>query len=140
MRKLKVRSDSPITYSLDLLGDKWTLLILRDMIFGGKQTFRQLLDGGEKIATNILADRLHTMEVNGLITKHDTLSGRSRFIYQLTEKSIDLLPLIVEIYLWGAKYLPTRYQDELLLQLTENKGRTIRQLSSKLRKQLGQLS
>lgn len=100
----KKRSDCPISSSLEVWGDKWSLLIVRDLMFAKQCTYGDFLKSGEKIATNILASRLQTLEENGIITKSDHPDSKAKVLYQLTQKGIDLLPLMVEINLWAEKY------------------------------------
>jgi DNA-binding HxlR family transcriptional regulator len=100
------RSYCPINLSLELFGDAWTLLVLRDLMFGGKRHFRELLQSEERIASNILADRLARLVENGLLTKAEDPTHRQKAIYSLTEKAITLLPIIVQIGAWGSHWLP----------------------------------
>lgn len=104
MTKNKKRSDCPISNSLDVWGDKWSLLIVRDLIFAKQCTYGDFLKSEEKIATNILASRLQMLEENNIITKSDHPDSKAKVLYQLTQKGIDLLPLIIEINLWAEKY------------------------------------
>ena len=106
MRKIEKRSDCPISYSLDILGDKWTLLILRDMLFNEKQYYKDFLNAGEGIATNVLSDRLKMLETFGIIASRQDEQVRTRKIYSLTEKGKALVPVIVELWIWGAKHDP----------------------------------
>ena len=85
------RSDCPIACALDVLGDKWTLLVLRDMVFLGKQHFNELLDTSEGIASNILAERLKRLTAAGIITRSTDPENRRRRIYTLTDKGLDLI-------------------------------------------------
>ncbi len=90
-----------------MLGDSWSLLIVRDLLFTGATRFNEFLGAEEKIATNILSDRLQRLECAGIIEKlHDPDDGR-RHIYRLTEKGIDLAPVLVEIVLWASHYEET---------------------------------
>ncbi|MDN3587528.1 helix-turn-helix domain-containing protein [Pedobacter aquatilis] len=100
----KKRSDCPVSSSLDVWGDKWSLLIVRDLMFAKQCTYGDFLKSGEKIATNILASRLQTLEENGIITKSEHPDSKAKVLYQLTQKGIDLLPLMIEINLWAEKY------------------------------------
>ncbi len=134
MKATKTRSNCPVSYSLDVLGDKWTLLILRDMLFNGKTSYGEFLGSEEKIATNILADRLAVLEAQGLVSKEVAADKKSKFTYRLTEKGIDLLPVIVEFTPWGAKYYPAGCNTALLGELADDKEGTIqkyRQLPGK---------
>jgi DNA-binding HxlR family transcriptional regulator len=106
MRNEGPRSFCPISLSLEVFGDSWTLLILRDMMFGGKRHFREMLQSDEHISSNILADRLKTLVEHGLLTKTDDPTHRQKAVYSLTEKGIALLPVIVQIGAWGSRYVP----------------------------------
>ena len=125
MKTLTPRSDCPISYSLDVLGDKWALLILRDMVFAGKSTYGEFLQSAEKIATNILANRLATLESQGVVTTQVAADKKSKFTYRLTEKGLDLLPILLEITLWGATYSPAGGSVTLLQQLAADKEATL---------------
>lgn len=102
--KSKKRSDCPLSCSLDIWGDKWSLLIIRDMIFLNKKTYGDFLKSDEGIATNILASRLQGLEESKIIEKTDHPDSKAKILYRLTQKGIDLLPILVEIYLWSDKY------------------------------------
>lgn len=104
MSTSKKRSDCPISSSLDVWGDKWSLLIVRDLMFSRQCTYGDFLKSDEKIATNILASRLLMLEQNGIITKQDHPESKAKVLYKLTEKGIDLMPLLIEINLWAEKY------------------------------------
>lgn len=96
----------PITFALDTVGDKWSLIILRDIVFKGKRHYREFLASAEKISTNILANRLKHLEREGLISKSTNPQNRSSFVYRLTDKGKDLLPVMLELIRWSAKYNP----------------------------------
>jgi DNA-binding HxlR family transcriptional regulator len=100
------RSYCPINLSLEIFGDAWTLLVLRDMMFAGKRHFRELLLADERISTNILADRLARLVACGLLTKADDPTHKQKAIYSLTEKGIALLPILVQIGAWGSRWVP----------------------------------
>ena len=100
------RSYCPINLSLEIFGDSWTLLVLRDMMFSGKRHFRELQQSDERISSNILADRLAGLVENGLLTKSDDPTHKQKAIYSLTEKAISLLPIIVQIGAWGSRWVP----------------------------------
>ena len=104
MPQLKKRSECPISCSLDIWGDKWSLLIIRDLMFYKKSTYGDFLKSPEGIATNILASRLQTLEENGVIDKLEHPDSKAKVLYRLTQKEIDLLPLMIEINLWAEKY------------------------------------
>lgn len=100
------RSYCPINLSLEIFGDAWTLLVLRDLMFAGKRHFRELLQSEERISSNILADRLARLVDNGMLTKTDDPTHKQKAIYSLTEKSITLLPIVVQIGAWGSRWVP----------------------------------
>ncbi|APZ47381.1 transcriptional regulator [Polaribacter reichenbachii] len=104
MSKDKERSNCPISCSLDLWGDKWSLIIIRDLMFAKQCTYGDFLKSEEKISTNILASRLKTLEQNKIIEKLEHPNSKSKVLYKLTKKGIDLLPVLIEINLWGEKY------------------------------------
>jgi DNA-binding HxlR family transcriptional regulator len=125
MKALKQRSTCPVSTSLDVLGDKWTLLILRDIVFAGKSTYGQFLQSAEKMATNILADRLAVLEAQGLLTKAVAADKKSKFTYRLTEKGLDTIPIIIELVLWGAKHCPTIADPNLLAEIEAGKDAAV---------------
>ena len=98
------RSDCPVSCSLDAWGDKWSLLIIRDLMFAKQCTYGDFLKSSEGIATNILAARLKALEENGLIEKLQHPDSKAKVLYKLTAKGIDLLPIMIEINLWAEKY------------------------------------
>ena len=98
------RSPCAISMALESIGDKWSLLILRDLMFTGKRTYGELQSSEEKIATNILASRLISLETNGIIRKTTDPNNGRRSLYYLTKKGIDLLPVIIELRQWIEKH------------------------------------
>lgn len=106
MAATEPRSYCPINLSLEIFGDSWTLLVLRDMMFAGKRHFRELLQSDERISSNILADRLVRLVEHGMLTKADDPTHKQKAIYSLTEKAISLLPVIVQIGAWGSRWVP----------------------------------
>jgi len=104
MNKAKKRSDCPVSCSLDIWGDKWSLLIVRDLMFAKECTYGDFLKSAEGIATNILASRLETLEENKIIEKLGHPDSKAKVLYRLTRKGIDLLPIMLEINLWAEKY------------------------------------
>ena len=106
------RSSCPIACTLDLIGDRWTLLIIRDMLFLKKQRFEEFLDSPEGISTNILTNRLKLLEESGLVEKQPYSNHSRRMNYYLTEKGQSLRPLIKTMVAWGIKHVPdTRIPD-----------------------------
>lgn len=97
------RSDCPVNYAVETLGDKWSLVILRDIIFWGKHTYGEFLKSDEKIATNILANRLEYLETEGLISKSPHPDDKRKDYYAVTETGIELVPMFIEMIAWSAK-------------------------------------
>lgn len=110
------RSDCPISSSLEIWGDKWSLLIIRDLMLNKECTYGEFLKADEKIATNILASRLQHLLENGVIDKKDHPENKLKILYYLTDKGIDLIPIIIEINLWGDKYLSTPPDKKKMLE------------------------
>lgn len=115
MSSSKKRSNCPISSSLDVWGDKWSLLIVRDLMFKKQSTYGDFLKSDEKIATNILASRLLMLEENGIISKQDHPDSKAKVLYKLTEKGINLLPLLIEINLWAEKYSEIPESQKMIL-------------------------
>lgn len=101
--KKPLRSHCPVNFGLETFGDRWTLLILRDIVFRGKRTYGEFLKSEEGFATNILASRLAHLVEEGILVREAASDGR-KDIYSLTEKGLDLIPLLFEMILWSAKY------------------------------------
>jgi DNA-binding HxlR family transcriptional regulator len=118
-----LRSGCPINLTLEILGDRWSLLVLRDMMFGDRRHFRELLNRSEEgIASNILADRLKKLMAQGMITRADDPSHKQKAIYSLTEKAIQLVPIMAMVGGWGRKHLPVSEELSIRAQLLEEGG------------------
>ena len=116
------RSNCPINFVLETFGDKWTLLIIRDLMFKGKRYYGDFLASNEKISTNILANRLQRLEVNGVIEKKQDPDNHTKNIYSLTSKGKELLPIMLEITAWSGKYdRYTNTPDWFLEQIRNNR-------------------
>lgn len=117
------RSGCPINLTLEVVGDKWSLLIIRDIIFGNRRHFRELLTrSNEGISSNILADRLKTMVEQGILSREDDPSHKQKGIYSLTEQGIELLPILAQMAAWGFKYLPVSEELGIRAQLLSEGG------------------
>jgi DNA-binding HxlR family transcriptional regulator len=134
MEKSKKRSECPLSCSLDVFGDKWSLLIIRDLMFGNKCTYNDFLKSAEGIATNILASRLKGLEENGVIEKSAHPDSKAKNLYKLTTKGIDLLPLIMEVYIWSEKYyeIPTDLKVRIK-EAKKDKEKFVKQLTKELK-------
>lgn len=111
------RSSCPLATTLDIIGDKWSLLLVRDMLMGGKKTFKEFSESTERIAPGILSSRLKWLETNELLTKRKLPENQKENIYLLTEKAIGLAPVIVEIILWSDKNM--RSQNPEMFSIAE---------------------
>lgn len=116
------RSGCPINLSLEVFGDRWSLIILRDMIFGGKRHFRELLRCMEGISTNILADRLKALVELGMLTRAGDPTHKQKAIYSLTEMSIELVPVMASLGAWGRRWLPVTEELSIRAELLEEGG------------------
>ncbi len=101
-----IRSSCPVSLGLDIFGDKWTLLIVRDLMFSGKRHFRELLASEEGISSNILADRLKMLLAESIISKAEDPTHAQKVLYRLTEKGVALLPILLQISEWSYRYRP----------------------------------
>src|SRR5258708_9852232 len=101
------RSSCPVNVSLEICGDRWSLLIIRDLMLRSFRTYKEFLSSDEGIATNILAERLQRLEAAGIITTSRDAEDRRKVVYRLTEKGIDLAPILVELVLWSAQHEET---------------------------------
>jgi DNA-binding HxlR family transcriptional regulator len=137
MANQKRKSDCPINYALELFGDRWTFLIVRDMMLKGKHSYGDFLRSEEKIATNILADRLALLEQAEIIIKSPDLSHGSKYIYRLSRKGIDLLPILVELIMWSAKYDEESAVEKKFINLVKkNRETLLKEISSRLKEEL----
>ncbi len=132
----KTRSDCPISCSLDVFGDRWSLLIIRDIMLRGKLSYSEFLESEEKIATNILANRLSVLEAEQILSKRVSPVNKSKFLYSLTRKGVDLLPIIIEIMDWGARYNANCPRKELGKKIKTDKAGTVREYMQKLKGQI----
>jgi DNA-binding HxlR family transcriptional regulator len=117
----KRRSGCPVSVSLEVFGDRWSLLIVRDLMVRGYRTFKEFLESGEGIASNVLADRLQRLELSGIISTEREESDNRRINHRLTEKGIDLAPIVLDLLIWGARHEPTGTSCSLLLRMEKNR-------------------
>jgi len=127
-RKQTRRSDCPLNVSLELLGDRWSLLIIRDLMFRGFRSYKELLESEEGIATNILANRLKRLEGCGIINTSRAESDRRQLIYRLTKKGIDLAPVLLELILWGARYEETAAPPAMLRKMEKQRQKFLSEI------------
>lgn len=119
----ELRSGCPINLTLEVLGDRWSLILIRDIMFGNRRHFREMLAlSDEGIASNILADRLKRLVAHGILSKRDDPTHKQKAVYSLTEKGIELLPLLVQMGAWGRRHLPTTPELSIRQELLEQGG------------------
>jgi DNA-binding HxlR family transcriptional regulator len=117
------RSGCPINLTLETLGDRWSLIVIRDLMFGDSRHFRELLTRSkEGIASNILADRLKRLEAAGLVSRRDDPGHKQKAIYSLTEASIELVPLLAHMGGWGLRHTPASKALSIRAQILEDGG------------------
>lgn len=126
------RSTCPISTGLEVLGDRWTLLVIRDMAFAGKRHFREFLQSEEAISSNVLADRLAALVDAGIVTKRGDPTHAQKAVYSLTEKGLELLPVMVAMSAWTQKHFPKTRRPEAV-QLVQGGPKFLKQLESRLR-------
>lgn len=128
MTNIKKRSNCPISFSLEIWGDKWSLLIVRDLMFKKECTYGDFLKSNESIATNILVSRLQMLEKNEIILKKEYPNNKVKSLYRLTQKWIDLVPILVEINLWAEKYysIPEE-RKEMMKEIHKDKDKFIKE-------------
>jgi DNA-binding HxlR family transcriptional regulator len=117
------RSGCPINLTLELLGDRWSLIVIRDVMFGRRRRFRELLTASEEgIASNVLADRLKRLVAAGLLTRGDDPTHAQKAVYSLTEPAIQLVPLLVQMGAWGRRHAPATRELSVRARLLEEGG------------------
>lgn len=137
METVKKRSECPLSCSLDIFGDKWSLLIIRDLMFNKKSTYGDFLKSAEGIATNILSSRLQSLEENKLIEKLEHPDSKAKILYRLTQKGIDLLPILVEVYLWAEKYFTIPNDIKATIkEAKKDKDGFVKSMTKELKKQI----
>lgn len=130
---MEVRSHCPINFTLEHFGDKWSFLIIRDLMFKGKRHYNEFLEAGEKVSTSVLGDRLKKLEKMGIISKGKDSVKKSRIRYSLTQRGIDLLPLLLEMIIWGGLNDElTESPQEFIDEAINNKGQLIEKIRSGL--------
>jgi DNA-binding HxlR family transcriptional regulator len=119
------RSGCPVNISLEVFGDRWSLLIVRDLMVRGFHSFKEFLGAGEGIASNVLADRLQKLQTAGIITAEPEQSDLRRVNYRLTEKGIDLAPVLLELLIWGARHEESGAPCAVIAKMGENRARVL---------------
>jgi DNA-binding HxlR family transcriptional regulator len=131
-----MRSHCPINFALEHFGDKWSLLIIRDLMFKGKRHYNEFFESGEKVSTSVLGDRLRQLEESRIITKGQDTVKKSRIKYSLTQKGIDMLPFMVDMISWSGEYdKETEAGDVFLAQARDGRGYLLESIKEKLVKE-----
>lgn len=130
------RSTCPISTALEFVGDRWTLLVVRDLMFAGKRHFREFLQSEEAISTNVLADRLNSLVEGGIVTKTDDPTHAQKAVYSLTEKGLELLPVLVAMSAWSQKHFSKTRRPEAV-RLVQGGPKLLKQLEDQLRREHG---
>lgn len=130
------KTHCPINYAQESFGDRWSLLIIRDMMFYGKRYYGDFLKSAENMSTNILADRLGKLTDHGIICKTLDKQNHSKYIYSLTKKGVDLLPILLETIAWAAKYdAKTEAPTSFVSRLKNDRASLVREILGKLKNQ-----
>jgi len=133
VQKPERRSDCPVSVSLEILGDRWSLLVIRDLMVRGYRTFKEFLQSGEGIATNILSDRLRQLESAGIIVAEPAGDDARRVNYRLTEKGIDLAPVLLELLIWGARHEDTGAPCAVIEQMEQHREQVVAEVRRRWR-------
>lgn len=131
--KPKHRSGCPVNICLEVFGDRWSLLIVRDLMVRGYHTFKEFQESGEGIASNILADRLQRLEASGIITAEAERTDGRRVNYWLTQKGIDLAPVLLDLLIWGARHEPADASCSLILKMEKNREEILAEVERRWR-------
>lgn len=127
------RSDCPLNVSLEIFGDRWTLLIVRDLMFKGATTFGEFLEAGEGIASNVLTDRLNRLEQHDIVSRQPDSNDARRFIYRLTRKGIDLAPVLVDMIVWAARYEKTAAPEDAVARMEDQRAECLVEIRDRWR-------
>lgn len=132
--KSKHRSGCPVSISLEIVGDRWSLLIVRDMMVRGYRSFKDFQQSGEGIATNVLSDRLRKLQIAGILAAEPEPADGRRVNYRLTEKGIDLAPLVLELLIWGARHESTGAPCGVIDQLEKHRKQLLAEVRRRWQK------
>ena len=132
----EVRSHCAVNYGVEIFGDRWSLLIIRDMVFDGKKTYGEFLKSEERIATNVLASRLAFLEEQGILSRAPSPDDGRKDFYTLTEKGLDLIPILLNIVLWSAQHDEKSYvrsRKDLVARIRRNPMRVSEEVKTLVR-------
>lgn len=131
--KSRHRSGCPVNICLEVFGDRWSLLIVRDLMVRGYRTFKEFQGSGEGIATNILANRLQRLETSGIVTRETEESDGRRVNYRLTERGISLAPVLLDLLIWGARHEHADASCSLILKMEKNREEILAEVERRWR-------
>lgn len=137
MKRTDVKSHCPVNFTLEAVGDPWSLLVLRDIVFFGKKTFKEFAASSERITTSVLTDRLSSLEKNGILTKQPHPTDLRRYVYVLTEKGVGLVPVLLNMMEWGTAHDPRstgHRKMEYVARIRREQGALSREVQKKIRK------
>lgn len=127
-QKSKHKSGCPVNISLEVFGDRWSLLIVRDLMVRGFRRYKEFLESGEGIATNVLADRLRKLEFAGIVQTEVDEADKRKLNYRLTEKGIDLAPVLLELLIWGARHEKTGVPCAYIVEMAKDRERLLQEV------------
>jgi DNA-binding HxlR family transcriptional regulator len=127
------RSGCPVSISLEVLGDRWSLLVIRDLMVRGYKTFKEFQEAGEGIATNVLANRLKKLEASGIIRAESDRTDRRKVNYRLTEKGIGLAPVLLELLIWAARNEDTGAPANVIQKMEKQRGEVLAEIRRRWR-------
>jgi len=136
MKRTDRKSSCPINFALEIFGDAWSLLILRDVALFGKHTFKEFLSSEERITTSVLTDRLVRLEERGILRREPHLTDRRSSAYVLTEKGLDLIPALLDLMEWGTSHDPAsagHRKEAFLDKLRSERGPLVQEMKEKVR-------
>lgn len=137
MKRKDRKSACPVNFCLEVIGDPWSLLVLRDIALFGKHTYKEFLSSSERITTSVLADRLVNLNKQGILRKEPHETDGRRDIYVLTEKGLDLIPMLLNMMEWGTRYdsgSAGHRKQEMVDRIRREQGTLIREVKAKVRK------
>ncbi len=134
IRNLERRSGCPVAISLEILGDRWSLLVIRDLMVRGLRTFKDFERSGENIATNILSDRLRKLVAAGIIAAKPEKTDARKLNYRLTKKGIDLAPVLFELLIWGSRHEKTGLPRARVAKMEKNREKVLAEVRRRWRK------
>src|SRR5258708_5627819 len=134
MKRLDKKSDCAINFSLEMFGDPWSLVIVRDIVYFGKKTYGEFLASDERIGTSVLARRLVSLEKKGILTKKPNKADKRKEVYSLTERGLDLIPILLDLADWGAHHDPqTGASQEWIAAIRTNRETMIEDIRRSVR-------